>query len=98
MTISTIIGALVALVEGWKAPVNVESDLADAVLALTEVNSVSSSVFGAAALKIVQKTQAGFDNLQAGQAATVATIAVDGSDYSIVAVKNGGPAATALGL
>lgn len=98
MTIQTIVAALVALVSSWKTPNNLDNDIADALLALSTAQGVSPSAFGSAALKFVQRTEAGIQNVESGQAATLATFSEGGADYSVVVVKNGGAAAQTLGL
>lgn len=95
MTIQTILSALVNLISNWKAPTNLQNDIEDGVLLLSSVPQLTQgSVIAGVAKKIVSQAQAGLANLEAGQAATVAQ---DGG-YSLVLVKDGGPAAQSLGL
>ena len=99
MTIQSIIAALVALISSWKNPVNIENDISDAVLALTTAQNVDPQLaFAGSALKFVNKTAAGLANVESGQAAVVATAAIDGATYLVTIEKQGGTAAGSLGV
>ena len=95
MTLKKIGAFIVELITGWENPTNVGADVADLMLLLNGTSmAFGASPFLTAAQKFVGESAAGLANLEAGQAATVA--AADG--YSLVLLKNGGTAATAIGL
>jgi hypothetical protein len=95
MTIKTIIAALVGLVSGWQPNNTISNDITDAMLALGVAHELGANgAFLDAAEKLVSKAAAGEHNLNSGQAAVVASR--DG--LTLLLVKTGGAAATAVGL
>lgn len=95
MTLKSIGAFILELISGWKNPTNVDADVADLLLLLNGATlAFGTSPFLLAAKKFAGESAAGLANLEAGQAATVAK--ADG--YSLVLVKDGGAAATSLGL
>jgi hypothetical protein len=88
-TITAILGALAGLIGSWKTPTNVENDIADGVLLLTQAQNVDPSLaVGGVVLKYVQQVATSYANLTNDQAALVATVpaAFAGESDAIVVI------------
>lgn len=59
---------------------------------------VNIGPIGTEALKVIEATQTDLANFTNGQAVVIGTFTENGVPGTIVAVKNGGPAAASLGL
>lgn len=67
-------------------------------LGTLKLGGVNIGPIGNEALKVIDATEADHANFESGQAVVVGTFTENGVKGYIVAVKAGGPAASALGL